>query len=275
VSDGNISTNRLRRKGYGNVWTYWQSWSLVLVCLMTLPAWAVDHNNLDEGRPLRIEDAYPIAYGELSAETGVRGSVNRASSDRVSFPFELLYGAYWNLHVGLGSTPATEPRTIDEAEKSGDLRALGLYNLNQETLWLPAFAIKLGLDFPSGVRSQGVDSELKGMMTRSFGLIRTHFNLGYEFIGHAGPGERGGRYEVILGVQYPLGFPRSFNTTLLADVFTQQAIRSGESNPTGLEVGIRRQIAPLVVIDAGLGTEFAGPAERTRFFAVAGISVGF
>src|SRR6266404_5144186 len=30
---------------------------------------AVDHGNLDEGRPLRLEDAYPIAHGEISVET--------------------------------------------------------------------------------------------------------------------------------------------------------------------------------------------------------------
>jgi len=148
------------------------------------------------------------------------------------------------------------------------------YNFNQETLRLPALAVKLSLDFPTGVRSRGVDTELKGIATRSFGPARAHLNIGYEFIGHAHDGERNGRYEVVLGAQYPLGYPRHFNTTLLADVFTQQAVRSGESNPTGIEVGIRRQIAPLVVIDTGVGTEFAGPAERARFFATVGVSVG-
>jgi len=237
--------------------------------------WAVDHNNLDEGRPLRLEDAYPIAYGEFSAETGVRFSLNRQSPDPVAFPIEILYGAYWNLQLGLGSTLATEPRTIDEAEKSGDLRTFALYNFNQETLQLPAFAAKLSLDFPTGVRSRGVDTELKGIMTRSFGRIRSHLNVGYEFIGHAGDGRRTGRYEIVLGAQYPLGYPRFFNTTVLADVFTQQSVHAGESNPTGVEIGIRQQIAPLMVLDVGVGTEFAGPAERTPFFATVGVSVGF
>jgi hypothetical protein len=254
---------------------HWSVWSLIMVCLAGGPAWAVDHNNLDEGRPLRLEDAYPIAYGELSAETGVRFSLNRQSPDRVSFPVELLYGAYWNLQLGLGSTLATEPRTIDEAEKSGDLRTFALYNFNQETLRLPAFATKLSLDFPTGKYSRGVDTELKGIMTRSFGQFRTHLNAGYEFIDHAAGGERSGRYELVLGAQYPLGYPRFFNTTLIADVFTQQSAHTGESNPTGVELGIRRQAAPLTVLDAGIGTEFAGPDERTPFFVTIGVSVGF
>jgi hypothetical protein len=254
---------------------YWSVWSLAMVCLTTVPVWAVDHNNLDEGRPLRLEDAYPIAYGELSAETGARVSLNRQSPDRVAFPVELLYGAYRNLHIGIGSTLATEPRRIDEAEKSGDLCTFALYNVNQETLRLPAFAAKLSLDFPTGVRSQGVDTELKGIMTRSFGRVRAHLNLGYEFVGHAGDGVRSGRYEIVLGAQYPLGYPRFMNTTVLADVFTQQSVHAGDTNPSGVELGIRQQVAPLTVLDLGVGTDFVGPAERTRFFAIVGASVGF
>lgn len=248
---------------------------LALLSLVATPAWAIDHNNLDEGRPLRFEDAYPIAYGELSAETGAQFVLNRHKTDRFAFPLEVLYGAYWNLQVGVGSTLSTQPRTIDGPEKSGDLRAFALYNFNQETLRLPALAAKLSLDLPTGEHSHGVDTKLTGIVTRSLGPARVHLNLGYEFVGSASDGGRNGRYDVVLGAQYPLGYPHHFDTTLLADVFTQQAVRSGETNPSGIEVGIRRQIAPLVVIDAGVGTEVAGPAERVPFFATAGISLGF
>jgi len=248
---------------------------LALLSLVVTPVWAIDHNNLDEGRPLRFEDAYPIAYGELSAETGAQFVLNRRKTDRFAFPLEVLYGAYWNLQVGVGSTLSTQPRTIDEPEKSGDLRTFALYNFNQETLRLPALAAKLSLDLPTGEHSHGVDTKLTGIVTRSLGPARVHLNLGYEFVGRAGDGGRNGRYDGVLGAQYPLGYPRHFDTTLLADVFTQQAVRSGETNPSGIEVGIRRQIAPLVVIDAGVGTEFIGPAERVPFFATAGISLGF
>ena len=254
---------------------YWRVWLLALAWLMAAPVWAVDHNNLDEGRPLRLEDAYPIAYGEFSAEAGTRFSLNRKSPDRVAFPVELLYGAYRNLQLGLGSTLATEPRTIDESEKSGDLRTFALYNFNQETLRLPAFAAKVSLDFPTGVRSRGVDTEVKGIVTRSFGQLRTHLNVGYEFVGEAGDGERNGRYEVVLGAQYPFGYPRFFNTTVLADVFMQPSVHRGGSNPSGIELGLRQQVAPLTVLDIGVGTEFTGPSERTPFFALVGVSVGF
>jgi hypothetical protein len=239
------------------------------------PTWAVDHNNLDEGRPLQMEDAYPIAYGELSAETGARASHNRHGDDRVAFPIELLYGAYWNLHLGLSSTLVTSPQTIDDPEKSGDLRLFGLYNLNQETLRVPALAVKLTLDFPSGIRSRGVDTELKGIFTRTVGHGRVHLNAGYQFIGNARDAERDGRYEVLLGAQYPWGYPRSFTTTVLADVFTRQATRFNETNNSGVGIGMRRQIASSIILDAGIGSEFIGPSERDLFFATVGASFGF
>jgi hypothetical protein len=254
---------------------YWSVRSFLVICLVAAPVWAADHNNLDEGRPLRLEDAYPIAYGELSAETGARVSLNRQSPDRVTFPVELLYGAYRNLQVGVGSTLATAPHTIDEAEKSGDLRTFALYNFNQETLRLPAFTAKLSLDFPTGIHSRGVDTELKGILTRSFGQFRAHLNAGYEFVGHARDGGRDGRYEVVLGAQYPLGYPHFLNTTVLAEVFTQQSVHAGETNPSGVELGVRQQVAPLTVLDLGVGTEFVGPADRTLFFATVGVSIGF
>jgi hypothetical protein len=112
-------------------------------------------------------------------------------------------------------------------------------------------------------------------MTHSFGQTRAHLNVGYEFVGHAGDGQRNGRYELVLGAQYPVGYPRFMNTTVLADVFTQQSVHAGETNPSGVELGIRQQVAPLIVLDVGVGTEFVGPAERTPFFATVGVSVGF
>jgi hypothetical protein len=247
----------------------------VLLLLIATPVGAIDHNNLDEGRPLRIEDAYPIAYHELSVETGTGFQDNRHHPDRFSFPIEILYGAYWNLHVGLGSTLSTKPHAIDEEEKSGDLRAFALYNFNQETLRLPALATKLILAFPTGVRSRGIDTTLTGIVTRSFGRFRAHLNAGYTFVGNTDEKQRHGSYEVVLGAQYPLGYPRYFNTTVLADVFTEQSTGKEETNPSGIEVGFRQQIAPLVVIDAGVGTEFVGPGKRTPFFTIVGVSIGF
>src|SRR5437867_2535862 len=93
---------------------------------------AIDHTNLDEGRPLRLEDAYAIAHGEISVETGAGFTLLERGPHRGLFPVEILYGALPNLQLGLGSTLLTDPGASDDRPKSGDLRASALYNFNQE-----------------------------------------------------------------------------------------------------------------------------------------------
>lgn len=236
---------------------------------------AIDHGNLDEGRPLRIEDAYPIAKGEWALETGVGYSVERQSRDHALFPFEILYGAFPNAQLSLGTTLFTNPRDVDDPKKSGDLRLSGLYNFNQETLTLPAFGLKGTINFPTGVRSAGTDFELTGLITKSVGRLSLHFNPGYEFVGGANAGERSGLYNFTLGASYPIGAPRYTRTVLLGDMFTEQSSRHGESNVWGAEIGFRHQMTQRLILDFGVGSEFAGPAQRSQFFVTTGISFAF
>ena len=43
----------------------------------------------------------------------------------------------------------------------------------------------------------------------------------------------------------------------------------------GVELGLRYQLTPRIVWDVGMGTEFAGPADRSRFLFGTGFSFGF
>jgi len=95
---------------------------LALLAITASSAVAIDHKNLDENRPLRLEDAYPIASGEWALEGGAGFTRERRGANRGSFPLELLYGPYPNLQLGLGTTLSTDPREIDEQTKSGDLQ---------------------------------------------------------------------------------------------------------------------------------------------------------
>ncbi len=238
-------------------------------------AFAIDHGNLDENRPLRLEDAYPIPSGEIAIEGGGGFTLQRRGSNRGVFPIGLLYGAYPNLQLGLGTVLSTDPREIDGRPKSGDLVLSALYNFNQETISLPAFALKLGLDAPTGVDARGYGIELKGIITKSFERVSLHFNGSYEFLTDSGRSERDGRYKLVLGASYPVGAPRFTRATLIVDVFTEQPVQRHEPNIVGTEVGVRYQLTPRLVWDAGVGTEFAGPAGRSSFFLTTGVSFGF
>ena len=248
---------------------------LLILSAGVIPAAAIDHKNLDENRPLRLEDPYPIATGEWAIEAGAGFTLRRRGSDRGIFPVEILYGALPNLQLGIGTTLSTSPHQVEEQMKSGDLQLSGLYNFNQETLKLPAFGAKLTLNLPSGIDSSGVDVEVKGLVTKPFDRLSLHFNAAYEFLTGTERGERDGHYQLVLGASYPVAAPQYTRTTLVADIFTEQASRKGEANVLGVEAGFRHQLTSRLVFDAGAGTEFSGPSDRARFFFTTGLSFGF
>jgi Putative MetA-pathway of phenol degradation len=249
--------------------------ALLVILVGTAPAYAIDHKNLDEGRPLRLEDAYSISTGEIAVEAGAGFRLMRRSADQGVFPVELLYGALPNLQVGIGTTLFTDPHEVEDRPRSGDLHLSGLYNFNQETLSLPAFGIKLGLGLPTGVDARGYTVEVKGIVTKSVERLSIHLNAGYEFATDTRHDERDGHYELALGFSYPVGAPQFTRATLVGDVFAEQTGHRGESTVVGTEVGLRFQLTPRIVWDVGVGTEFAGPADRSRFFGTTGFSFGF
>lgn len=248
---------------------------VLLVVLFHRPANAIDHGNLDQGRPLRLDDAYAIADGELALEQGGGFTVPRRGSARGVFPIEGLYGAYPNLQLALGTSFSTQPHDLDDRPKSGDLHVSALYNFNQETISVPAFALKLGLDTPTGIDGHGYAVEVKGIVTKSLGRLSLHLNAGYEFLTGTTRAERDGRYKLALGASYPLGAPRFTRLTVVGDFFAEQSARRGESTSVGVEMGVRYQLTPRMVWDVGVGTEFAGPSHRSDLFMTTGISFGF
>lgn len=102
-----------------------------------------------------------------------------------------------------------------------------------------------------------------------------HLNAEYTVVGSAQGRERNGFYRFVAGVSYPLGYPARFRETLIVDVFTRQSELSGNRNPTGIEVGLRHQFSSRLVLDGGIGTEFAGPSDRSAVFGIVGLSIGF
>ncbi|MFH0341976.1 MAG: hypothetical protein ACHBNF_07560 [Chromatiales bacterium] len=135
--------------------------------------------------------------------------------------------------------------------------------------------MKLELGLPTGVDSSGTDISLTGLVTKSFGRLSLHANGGYASLSGEDPGERDGRYEILLGASYPIAAPHYTRLTVLGDLFIKQSVARGESNIAGAEVGLRYQLTYRAVLDTGLGSEFAGPADRSPFYLTTGLSVGF
>lgn len=256
------------------VWTI-GSIVMLLSGLWPVTGFALDHDNLDPNRPIGMEDAYAIPKGEIGVEGGVRFTDRREGRTNVTFQPQIIYGAFANAQIEIQGDLFTEPNTLVGANKSGDLHLGLLYNFNTETLNVPALALRVETDLPTGVNSKGVDTQVTGILTRSFGRLRAHLNAGYTVLGSPQGQERPGAYRAVAAVSYPLGYPTSFRDTLIASVYTRQSDLRGQRNHTGVEIGIRHQLSSRIVLDGGLGTEFYGPSDRAALLGTVGLSVGF
>jgi len=226
----------------------------------TPPAAAqTDHYNLEEGLPTQIEDAYPTAYRNRELQIGPQYERTDTGEDRFLLNPRLELGPLRNTQLGI-----TVPVLLGSADQtgSGDIQVDALYNFNVEGLTWPAFSLAARADFPTGTGRRGVDTELKVLLTRSISnrLDRLHLNLVYLRAGDPGPGERRDRYAAVLGYSGRLG-P---DMILVADLLREQEREAGiESNI--LELGVRRQITPLLVLSLGVG---AGIGDESPDFRV-------
>jgi hypothetical protein len=225
-----------------------------------------DYFNTDLGRPVRIEDAYPVERHAFELQLApVR--VERESGGHY----------YWGLEpeIAYGILPRTQlevglPLSFAEAgdgSLTGGIAGIdiaALHNLNVETRTLPALSVAADLSVPVGSMSaEGVYASLKGIATRTFGFARFHLNGQYTF-GEESTDERAEASRWLAGVAVDRTFPlRSLLAT--ADVFAEQPLRAGESLQWTAEAGVRYQTSPQFNLDAGVGRRFAGPGQAWFF----------
>lgn len=248
--------------------------SLVFVPLLattiTTPVWAADHDNLEKGLPTAAQDAYPIAFRALEAQLALGYQKPDEDDGGVVITPRLEIGLAPNLQVAAGVTFITD----GDRDHSGDVRLDGLYNLNQETIWLPAIALAADVAFPTGENSQGVRTTALLVLTK--GLMpwwtdRWHVNVGWEFLSDAGDEERDQRFQVLLGYSRPL----DTDTIVVLDAVRQQGEDDGSPWETMAEVGLRRQITPLAVASLAGGIEFIDHAGYAGVRVTAGLQRSF
>jgi outer membrane putative beta-barrel porin/alpha-amylase len=248
--------------------------------LLAVPAYAVDHNNIDAGRPLSFDDADSIAFREQALESGFGLGWPRRRPLGLHLNAEYLYGFALNSHLGIGFEPAFGGRAGEEDTDPdfGDV-SLGLFhNFNREHGNTPAFSLRGDVFFPTGRDSQGVALRLRGIVSKQADQYgRLHVNLDLNANPGAPRGEREFHPGVTFGYSRPIGYPTRFDTTGLAEF----SVQAGEERGTGpvltVGVGLRRQVTVRSVFDIGLQSDVAGfdgaPRDRIRF--IAGYSVGF
>ncbi|MFW6201108.1 MAG: hypothetical protein ACOC8B_00900, partial [Gemmatimonadota bacterium] len=208
------------------------------------------HINLEENFPLEVEDAYPGAYGSWELELPFRYDRTRDGRNLYELVPEVAYGIVRNADISVAV-----PVRFGTADRtgSGDIEVEAFYNFNTEGLVLPAFALEGAAIVPSGRDTDGVDTRLRLIATRSISnrLDRLHANVQYEHNDAPLPGEHDHRWLFILGYSGRLG-P---DMLIVADIIREQE-RMEDEAANVVELGLRAMIAPLVVGSAAFGTGF-------------------
>lgn len=243
----------------------------------------IDYRNLDDGRPVHTEDAYPIERYAFELLTPAEVQYFPGGLETTTITSELEYGLTPNGQVGLAVPFAFVRRP--GASGLGDfglagLRLHGLYNFNTESRSLPAVAVRADLALPVGALAGDVARvTLKAIATRSWGLTRAHVNAAWSFGSDDGLTEAGAaaRWSGSLAVDRTL-----FRSSLLLVVegLVEQEVRGA---PTTVLVsgGARWQWSPILVLDVGLsrrvtasGPNFGATVGVSRAFAVRGLLPG-
>lgn len=253
----------------------------------TRPAGAqTDYYNTDAGRPIAVEDAYPVERRAVEIQLAplrlerARGGVYR-----------------WGIEpeVAVGFLPRTQlevgfPLAFVEGEGARRSGLAGvdvsvLHNLNVETS-IPALAVAADVLVPAG--GLGPDRaylSLKGIATKTFSRARVHVNGQYTpgpspAVGRAASGSTSGstsgaaelsRWQA--GVAVDRTFPlRSLLVT--GEAFTRRPLRPGATVEWNTAAGVRYQLSPRVAADAGAGHRLTG-ADRGWYATVGGaVAVG-
>lgn len=237
----------------------------------------IDYRNLDDDRPVRIEDAYSIERYAFEliipyAFERERGGVFLHASN-----LELAYGFLRNAHVGV-KVPIAAVRAAGATEwGASGLRAFVLYNFNSDARIFPAFALRADANFPVGSLS-GSETHVafKAIITRSIGRNRIHLNGAYRFGADGVPAAvesldrwwAGAAMDRILFRQSLL---------LIGEVYAAQPLL-GTVIEVNASAGLRWQWRPTTVLDLGFsrrlrqnGPDLALTIGMSNAFAIRGL----
>lgn len=237
----------------------------VLLGLSAAPAAAqTDYYNTDAGRPLRIEDAYPVDRRAFEIQAApLRLERSRSGVYHWGIEPELAYGILPRTNIEVGVPFAF----IDAAggERTSGVSGIHLsafHNLNAETS-IPALAVSAAVLLPVGsLAPDKAYTSVKGILTRTFTWARFHVNGEYTFGSRPGAGdaETAGAAELsswIGGIAVDRTFPLEA-LLVTGEVYAREPIHMDEDLEWNTGIGVRYQLDPRFNIDGGIGRRLTG-----------------
>lgn len=243
----------------------------------------IDYRNLDEGRPVRTEDAYPVERHAFELVIPYEYENERGPVRTHLVAPELAYGIADNAMLGL-ALPFAALDGGAEAETEwgfGGPRLFALYNFNTESPMLPAIALRADASLPIGnLGGDETRASLTAIATRSWGRTRAHLNatvgIGADEDAPESPAVHG-----IPAWRASAAMDRTFLRRSLLLIGELSLREAGGESATELSVGAggRLQLTPTLVIDAGIerrltsraGADIGLTLGLTHAFALAGL----
>ncbi len=243
-----------------------------------------DYYNTDAGRPLRIEDAYPVERRAFEIQLApVTLERSRGGVYNWSLEPEIAYGVLPRTQIEAGFPLVfSDPGNGNSTAGLAGMHLSILHNLNAETA-IPALAVGASAALP--VRSLAADDtyvSFKAIVTRTFSWARFHINGQYT-VGDdiealpddaADPGNGGAEHSRWLaGVAIDHALPLR-SLLLAAEAYVEEPLVSGERPEWNAGIGMRYQVSPRIAVDAGIGRQLTGDAQTWHATFGAAIAVG-
>lgn len=246
--------------------------------LLAAPSWALaqtDYYNTDAGRPIRVEDAYPVERRAFELQLApLRLERSRGTYSWGVEP-EAAFGILPRTHVEIGFPVAL----IDSPLAGTSVGLAGielsmLHNLNIETA-IPALAIVADVVLPAGgFAPDKAYPSVKGIATKTFSWMRFHANGQYTF-GDAPTAAGAGAAHVsrwMAGLAADRTFPLR-SLLLTGEVVAEQPIDETEELEWSVATGLRYQLSPRWAVDAGVGARLS--TESSPWFVTVGSAFAF
>lgn len=228
------------------------------------------------GRPLNVDDAEPIAVGDLQVEAGAayRGE---HENNHFDFPLALTYGLVPRVEIGAGLGGVVEDRLETDGEKHsrsglGDLIIAAKGKFLEEKSFLPAQTLAPAVKFPTASRDRGLgsgktDYDATWIASKSIAECwNMHLNAGYTWVGMPA-GEAAGDI-----VHYGWAVDWQFYSALqwVAEVFAQKELIGGATTVVQYNTGLRWEAGSGLTLDIAVGSRLSG--EAPDFIATAGLT---
>lgn len=216
--------------------------------LLASTSFASDHNNIDSGRPLRFEDAYSIAFREQTLEFGYSLFTRDTARPNHGFSAEWKSGFAKNKEFSIGF----HRFSLGSANELESLELSYFHGLRRELNNLPALAYRVEVGVPTRSGSRGADLLFRGISTKSLkNLDKVHLNVEVE----GNTDKFSPSWNALLGYSVPLGYPSTFDRTLVAEL---GLLNIGRKQSGTFGVGLRQQLSPYEIFDLGATLNFSG-----------------